>query len=1037
MATYFFSTTDGDDIRSSAAAQSSSTPWKTLAKLNSIFTTLLAGDTVSFKRGDTFPGTITVAKSGSSGNPINFNAYGSGAKPIITGLTTITGWASIGTNLWQTSAAIGTLARCNMVLKSGVFQPIGKWPTSGFPAGGATSGNIVNSNTGATQNAAASITSASLSGAPTANWATGSNSSAAEVVIRKTHWVIDRATITSQSGTTLNYINPTAYSAANGFGFLIQNHQAACDTQNEWWYDATTKKLGMFSVGSPTGIQASTVDTLVTVNAFAWLTFTNIVFEGSNTNTFLITTGNHLTFTTCDFQYAGFNGFSMQFNSTANITLTSCTATRINNNFITAQTSSGWTITDCTITDVGQVAGMGHSDSSTYNALSNIGPNSTVTGNTFTRIGYIAVDFRGNGSLIQHNFIDTFCNVKDDGSAIYTYTCNPTVTYTQRVIDHNIILNGGGAERGTPTTNWDAHGIYMDDNSSQVTISNNSIANCGGSGIFFHQSHALTVQGNNIYNCAMTGAGNYGQILFHPGICTSIDEVRNIIFTDNILTSRTASQIVASIQTAEADMSAWSVSPASTNWNNNIYCRPVAENASTFHVIRSSGTTNTNLAGWRSASGASLDAASGTTPLGAIITDVNKLRFEYNYTSGTVSRSLGSTYMDMEGASHVNSVSIPAYSSVTLVLTGSTPTTTTTTTAAPTTTTTTTAAPTTTTTTAAPTTTTTTTTAAPTTTTTTTAAPTTTTTSTSTTSTTTAAPTTTTTTTAAPTTTTTTTTAAPTTTTTTTSTSTSSTTTTTTLALVAITYPTVSGTLVQSPTGRWGSGYGYGIANKYLPANGFIQADYGGTTNQTAIIGLDLNNTLSDYSTFDYALYIQPSDSQYQTIANGVFSGGGVIALAGDKYRLIRTGSTIKAEYSRTNGQTWVTMKTFTATTSANLYVKGSIPTTAKYITNPKGYQMLSIAVTTTTTVTTTIAPLTIILSTKKNATCRGGANGSIKVTATGGTGTYLYSLNGGTYQGSSSFTSLLAGRYTVTVKDSNNTTSSLTVTIYDGFFRC
>jgi gliding motility-associated-like protein len=63
-------------------------------------------------------------------------------------------------------------------------------------------------------------------------------------------------------------------------------------------------------------------------------------------------------------------------------------------------------------------------------------------------------------------------------------------------------------------------------------------------------------------------------------------------------------------------------------------------------------------------------------------------------------------------------------------------------------------------------------------------------------------------------------------------------------------------------------------------------------------------------------------------------------------------------------------------------------------------------------------APLSASVSGTVNATCEGGANGSITVTAAGGSGNYQYS-SGGAFQ-SSNVLNVLAGTYTVTVKDVN-----------------
>jgi hypothetical protein len=63
---------------------STGTPWQTIAKVNgSMFS---PGDSILFNRGDAWYGTaLTVPSSGSSGLPITFGAYGTGANPIVKG----------------------------------------------------------------------------------------------------------------------------------------------------------------------------------------------------------------------------------------------------------------------------------------------------------------------------------------------------------------------------------------------------------------------------------------------------------------------------------------------------------------------------------------------------------------------------------------------------------------------------------------------------------------------------------------------------------------------------------------------------------------------------------------------------------------------------------------------------------------------------------------------------------------------------------------------------------------------------------------
>ncbi|MDO6389863.1 gliding motility-associated C-terminal domain-containing protein [Pontibacter sp. BT731] len=84
---------------------------------------------------------------------------------------------------------------------------------------------------------------------------------------------------------------------------------------------------------------------------------------------------------------------------------------------------------------------------------------------------------------------------------------------------------------------------------------------------------------------------------------------------------------------------------------------------------------------------------------------------------------------------------------------------------------------------------------------------------------------------------------------------------------------------------------------------------------------------------------------------------------------------------------------------------------------------------TTTTVKVDKDGPGSFVASTS-NSTC-GSDNGSIRITSVnGGVAPYTYSLNGSAFQSGASFSGLLAGEYTVTVKDANNCTHTETITI-------
>lgn len=81
---YFVNQTSGNDNNNGT---STGAAWKTVSKVNS--SSFSGGDTISFNKGDTWAEQLTVPSSGSVGNVITFNTYGSGAAPKLTGDPTL------------------------------------------------------------------------------------------------------------------------------------------------------------------------------------------------------------------------------------------------------------------------------------------------------------------------------------------------------------------------------------------------------------------------------------------------------------------------------------------------------------------------------------------------------------------------------------------------------------------------------------------------------------------------------------------------------------------------------------------------------------------------------------------------------------------------------------------------------------------------------------------------------------------------------------------------------------------------------------
>jgi hypothetical protein len=74
-------------------------PWKTIAKVNAA--TLVPGDVVLFKCGEMWRETLVIGQTGTSGSPITYGSYGTGAKPIINGADILPTWANHAGNVWK------------------------------------------------------------------------------------------------------------------------------------------------------------------------------------------------------------------------------------------------------------------------------------------------------------------------------------------------------------------------------------------------------------------------------------------------------------------------------------------------------------------------------------------------------------------------------------------------------------------------------------------------------------------------------------------------------------------------------------------------------------------------------------------------------------------------------------------------------------------------------------------------------------------------------------------------------------------------
>ena len=483
---YYFSSSSGNDNYSTAQAQNSSTPWRSLEKLNSISNTLKAGDRVFFKRGDEFFGNLKISRGGSSGNPIIYSSYGTGAKPLISSMEQVTSWKSVGNGIYEAGLSLQAAEKIQVLSINGQLQEVGRYPNpdqadKGFLTIAGVNGYL-------------SIRGSNLP----------ANFDGGEVVIRKNNWIIDRHEITFSSGNTINFsANPSSsYVPQQGYGYFIQNHVNTLDKLGEWAYSKISRKIYVYFGSQPPGnfdVKIARGSHLIDVSRYIGnLSFSNLNFSGSNGNLINLENSNNIRVEDCDFNFAGQNAIYAHTTPDIQIRRNSIAYSLSGGIFFQFGTPRAL-IEENSINYTMPFQGMSESSDLRGNAIyiAADANNSSVARNQIRNTGFNGIHFGGNYTVVKNNFIDNYCLFKQDGGGIYTNSDGLTsMNNTGREIEGNIITRGIGFAEGSPIAYKLVEGIYIDDNAMGIRISGNTLSDISGRGIYFHNSRNIEVYEN-------------------------------------------------------------------------------------------------------------------------------------------------------------------------------------------------------------------------------------------------------------------------------------------------------------------------------------------------------------------------------------------------------------------------------------------------------------------------------------------------------------------------------------------------------------
>jgi hypothetical protein len=505
----YYISSSGNDLNNGT---SSSTPWKTITKVNSIFGSLNPGDQILFNKGDTFFGTLNVTVQGTPGNEIVISSYGTGSLPVITGKKRITGWVHHSGNIYKkvTSDTV-----YQIYIEDNLMR-IARFPNTGFLKIDAGNGNN-------------GFLDADL--VQSSGYWVGSNCR-----IRTANYSYETKLVSAFSGGNITFSSPTQFTGGQNYGYYLDNKLSLLDSENEWYQDLTTGTLYFYAPGgvNPDNIIVDAVVkkncVVVTVNKHN-LKFKDLKISGCREIGLDAFTSNNVTIKDCYFNHTG--KYGLRLNGLNDLIDHNIFEDNLNDG-LTANMTNGQIINN-EINRNGLIAGYGENGTGYFGMQINSSQRTLVMNNTVDSSGYSGICV-GKSSIIKNNIVSYSCLVLNDGAGI-------DLTYLPDSLQilNNIVSNSIGNMESSANPSSYAHGIYVNGTAfKNCIIQNNTVYSCRCVGIAI--DHSTTTVNNKIIGNLMYN--NYvSQMIFMDYSASSFVPIYNTIIKNNILYCLQSTQI--------------------------------------------------------------------------------------------------------------------------------------------------------------------------------------------------------------------------------------------------------------------------------------------------------------------------------------------------------------------------------------------------------------------------------------------------------------------------------------------------------------
>ncbi|MFY8127615.1 MAG: T9SS type A sorting domain-containing protein [Chitinophagaceae bacterium] len=479
-ATNYYLSNTGNDVNNGT---STTTPIKTINKLNTL--TLIAGDTIFFKCGDTFRGQVNIIAAGNSASPIVFTSYGTGAKPIISGAEIITGFTLNGSKYEKILTQ-----KMNNFFVSDKEQTLARYPNNGRYLWLDSAQKSY-------------LKDADLASIPT-NFINNSR-----ICVHTAQWCWEKSSVSSYNNAEkLTYNTNMSLAALANYAYFLYDNINLLDTANEWKFDSTTMLLTYLpsSGVNPNNVtcEASVYTNGFNISGFAsYITIINLQFEkqmnagiatASTSNKFILIKDCSIN---RQYNYGIYD--RGKYNEVNNCSFRENDGFGV---FVSGTGAGNCNVHHSTFRNIGQFRNSGIGTEINLTAIKFAFVDScTAHHNDIDSAGYCGISADGGYHLIEKNIIKNAMLLNNDGAALKSYGAQSHhITFR-----NNFVSKSDGNTEGTTNANFITPAIYFDFNVNNCLVENNTLFDRTQKGIFQNAGDINnTIVGNTIYGA------NYG-----------------------------------------------------------------------------------------------------------------------------------------------------------------------------------------------------------------------------------------------------------------------------------------------------------------------------------------------------------------------------------------------------------------------------------------------------------------------------------------------------------------------------------------------